>query len=87
MKDFAKPENENKHGKFAVAVALEELIVGHVPKNLIKTLHQFMKILHCTLECKLTGKHVNRVAGYSLEIPVQYRFSWTKKQLNGQKRT
>ena len=35
MKDFAKPENENKHGKFAVAVALEERIVGHVPKNLI----------------------------------------------------
>ena len=77
MKDFAKPENENKHGKFAVAVALEERIVGHVPKNLIKTLHQFqfMKILHCTIECKLTGKHVNRVAGYSLETPVQYRFS------------
>ena len=39
-----KSENENQHDKFAVAILLEEQIVGHVPKNLSKIFHQFMKI-------------------------------------------
>ena len=33
-----------------------------------------MKIPNCTIGCKVTGKRVNRGAGYGLEIPVQYRF-------------
>ena len=37
-----KSENENQHEKFAVAIVLEEQIVGHVPKNLSKIFHQFM---------------------------------------------
>ena len=41
---FLKSENENTHDKFAVAILLEEQIVGHVPKNLSKIFHQFMKI-------------------------------------------
>ena len=28
-----KSENENQHDKFAVAIVLEERIVGHVPKS------------------------------------------------------
>ena len=28
-----KSENENQHDKFAVAIVLEEQIVGHVPKS------------------------------------------------------
>ena len=38
-----KSENENQHDKFAVAIMLEERIVGHVPKNLSKIFHQFMR--------------------------------------------
>ena len=64
-----KSENENQHDKFAAAIVLEERIVGHVPKNLSKTFHQFMKIPNCTNGCKVTGKRVNRGAGYGLEIP------------------
>ena len=69
-----KSENENQHDKFAVAIALKERIVGHVPKNLSKIFHQFMKIPDCTIGCKVTGKRVNRAAGYGFEIPIQYRF-------------
>ena len=78
---FLKSENENTHDKFAVAILLEEQIVGHVPKNLSKIFHQFMKIPNCTISCKVTGKRVNRGAGYGLEIPVQYRFFGAKKAI------
>ena len=44
-----KSENENQHNKFVVAIVLEERIVGHVPKNLSKIFHQFMKIPNCTI--------------------------------------
>ena len=74
-----KSENENQHDKFAVAILLEEQIVGHVPKNLSKIFHQFMKIPNCTIRCKVTGKRVNRGAGYGFEIPVQYGFIGAKK--------
>ena len=47
-----------------------------------------MKIPNCTVGCKVTGKRVNRGAGYGLEIPVQYRFTdaekaveWAKKNI------
>ena len=83
-----KSENENQHEKFAVAIVLEERIVGHVPKNLSKIFHQFMKIPNCTIGCKVTGKCVSRGAGYGLEIPVQCRFigaekavKWAKKNI------
>ena len=74
-----KSENENQHRKFAVAIVLEERIVGHVPKNLSKIFHQFMKIRNCTIGCKVTGKRVNRGAGYGVKIPVQYRFIGAEK--------
>ena len=82
-----KSENENQHDKFAVAIVLEERIVEHVPENLSKIFHQFMKIPNCTIRCKVTGKHVNLGAGYGFEIPVQYRFIGAEKQLNRQKIT
>ena len=74
-----KSENENQHDKFAFAIVLEERIVGHVPINLSKIFHQFMKIPNCTIGCKVTGKLVNRGAGYGREIPVQYRFIGAEK--------
>ena len=83
-----KSESENQHDKFAVAILLEEKVVGHVPINLSKIFHQFLKIPNCTIGCKVTGKRVNRVAGYGLEIPVQYIFvgaekvvEWAEKQI------
>ena len=55
------------------------ILVGHVPINLSKILHQFLKIPNCTIGCNVTGKRVNRGAGYGLEIPVQYIFVGAEK--------
>ena len=38
-----------------------------------------MKIPNCNIGCKVTGKRVNRRAGYGLDIPIQYRFIVAKK--------
>ena len=83
-----KSESENQHDKFAVAILLEENVVGHVPINLSKIFHQFLKISNCTIGCKVTGKRVSLGAGYGLEIPVQYIFvgaekaaEWAEKHL------
>ena len=76
-----KSENKNQHDKFAVDIVLEERIVGHVPKNLSKIFHQFMKIPNCTIKWKVTGKSVNPGVVYGLEIPVQYRFIRAKKSV------
>ena len=70
---FFKSENENQHGKFAVAILLEDEIVRDVSKNLGKIFHHFMKITNCTIRRRVTGKRVNREAGYGFEIPVQCR--------------
>ena len=74
-----KSEIENQLDKFAVAIVLEERIVGHVPKNVSKIFHQFMKIPNCIIGCKVTGKRVNHGAGYGLEIPVQCKFIGAEK--------
>ena len=75
-----KSESENQHDKFAVAIVLEERIVGHVPKNLSKVFHQFMKIPNCTIGWKVTvGQDMvlRLLSSTDLLVP--------KKQLNGQK--
>ena len=83
-----KSENENQYGKSAVTIVLEEWIVEHVPKNLSKIFHLFMKIPNCSIRCKVIGKRVDRGAGYGLEILVQYRFiggeesvEWAEKNI------
>ena len=82
------PENENQHDKFAVAIVLEERIVGHVPEKLSKIFHRFMKVPDCAIGSKVTGKRVNRETGCGLEISVQYRFiggknavEWAEKNI------
>ena len=76
-----KSENENQHGNFAVAIVLEGRIVGHVPKNLSKIFHQFIKALNGYIGWKVTVKLVNLGIGYGLEIPVQYIFICAEKSV------
>ena len=84
-----KLESENLHDKYAVAVLSEGRVFGHVPKNLSKLFHQFLRIPNSTIGCKITGKRVNRGAGYGLEIPAEYSFigavkavEWVEKNIN-----
>ena len=49
-----------------------KFIVGHVPFNLSEVLFEFQQLRNSILICKVTGKRVNRDAGYGLEIWVTY---------------
>ena len=79
-------EEDNEHDDFAVAIKFEDRIVGHVPKNLSKIMNRFTKIPSCSLRCKLTGKRVNRGAGYGLEIPLCVNCLGPRKLLIGGKK-
>ena len=81
------PEEDNKHDDFAVAIKFEDRIVGHVPKNLSKIMNRFTKIPSCSLRCKVTGKRVNRGAGYELEIPVVYELIGPEKAVDWGEKT
>ena len=88
-------EKENK--TFAVAVYRNDLSrrinVGHVPINISKLLVKFLQLPNSFPTCKVTGRRVNRGAGYGLEIPVNYTCTghqktvdWIKKKINEEKK-
>ena len=76
------PEEDNEDDDFAVAIKFEDRIVGHVPKNLSKIMNRFTKITSCSLRWKVTGKRVNRGAGYGLEIPIVYELNRPEKAVD-----
>ena len=63
----------NEKDSKAVAVLKEDVIVGHVPRNLSPSLFQFLRRDVNKTFAELTGQKVNRGAGYGLEIPCTYR--------------
>ena len=81
------PDKDNEHDDFAVAIKFEDRIVGHVPKNLSNIMNRFTKIPSCSLRCKVTGKRVNRGAGYGLEIPVVYELIGPEKAVDWGEKT
>ena len=74
-----KREYDNIHDENAVAVIhsnhIGPRVVGHVP-----VLHSsmFKKFIY-TIRVLVTGKRINRGAGYGLEIPVEYVFNGNDK--------
>ena len=48
--------------------------MGHVPANFSKLFSRFLDFPHHTIRAEVTGRRVNRGAGYGLEIPVRYTF-------------
>ena len=42
----------------------EEVVVGHVPKNMSKIVFMFLSLPHCALDIFVTGKGFNRGGGY-----------------------
>ena len=86
-------EKENKTYKFAIAVyrndVSQRIIVGNVPMNISKVLVKFLKLPSSFLTCKVTGKQVNRGAGYCLKSLMSYTYTeyqktidWNKKNKN-----
>ena len=78
---------DNEHNDFVVTIKFEDRIIGHVRKNLSKIMNRFTKIPSCSLRCKVTGKRVNRGAGYGLEIPVAYELIGRKKAVDWGEKT
>ena len=69
-----KCEDGNEHDKYAAALMIGGRTGGHVPKNLSKIFNLLLTLPNCTIKWKVTGKCINRGAGYVLEIAVQYNF-------------
>ena len=70
-----EPENEvNNHAVAVVRINSrnEEVVVGHVPKLMVVSM--YLSLPRCTLSVEVTGKRINRGAGYGLEIPAKFHF-------------
>ena len=62
-------EPTNSHVRHAVAVVVDDEIVGHMPYNIAPTVSAFLNRGTNNGFAVVTGKKVNRGAGYGLEIP------------------
>ena len=72
---LVRPETGNNHDKYAVSVVKHGEIVGHLPRELSRTVWHF--ILHGgQVTCEVTGK---RKLGNGLEVPCIYKFIGTRK--------
>ena len=46
-----------------------------MPQNISKVVSLYLSLPHCYLEPEITGKRVNRVSRYGLEIPGRFCFN------------
>ena len=67
----------------------DDEVVGHIPLCLSNIMSVFLKLTGSHIEVDVTGKYVNRGAGYGLEIPCIYHVSgqdkavaWVSKKVN-----
>ena len=67
-----KREPGNSIDLSAVAVWIEDNIVGHVPFNIASVLSQFLRRDCIQGFMEVNGEKVNRGAAYGLEIPCTY---------------
>ena len=56
----------------------DDEVVGHIPLRFSKIMSMLFKI-SSHMEVELTGKYVNRGAGYGVEIPSKYHVSGPEK--------
>ena len=69
------PEEANDHDPHAIAVLKDEVIVGHVPRELSRILFFFLRRLRSSIVCEITGR---RKHGLGLEVPCVYKnYKWT----------
>ena len=75
-------EPRNEQDCNAVAVMYEDRVVGHIPLAISKCISLFLTLPESCIETKVTGKRINRGAGYGLEVPCKYRISWREKAVD-----
>ena len=80
-------EQNNKEDEFAIGVYRndleKEILVGHMPRNISKFVHNFLKLPNSKISCQVSGKRINRGTGFGLEVPVHTPSMATKKPSNG----
>ena len=79
-REMTKPKDKN-----AVAVHIEETIVGHVPYNIAPYMSRFLKRDVNIAYAKVTWGKINRGAGYGLEIPCIYRLYGPREYIDKMK--
>ena len=65
----------NAQDRFAVAIVKDDIIVGHVPREVLHLVWHFIEH-DGTVNCEVTGR---RKHGIGLEVPCTYVFSAKKK--------
>ena len=70
---LVKREPTNRKDRNAVGLFLEDVVVGHVPHNLVPQFSQFLRRDVNKAFAEVTGQKINRGAGYGIEIPCVYR--------------
>ena len=73
---ICKREETNECDKNGVSIMFDDCIsknvVGHVPFNWSKLAAKFLQFPNHRIRVIVTGKQVNRSAGFGLKIPVDY---------------
>ena len=82
---LVRREPTNSEDNNAVGVFLEDVIVGHVPRNLAPRFSQFLRRDVNKAFAEVTGEKVNRGGGYGLEVPCVYRLHGPKVYLEKMK--
>ena len=76
---------KNKKDEFAIGVYQndfqKETFVGHMPRNISRSIYKFLKLPNLKLSCKVKGKRVNRGGGFVLEMPLIYKFNGHEKAI------
>ena len=75
-------------GRLGLLMITNDEVIGHVPRLMACALTKILKQGTNSGHLEVTGKHVNRRAGYGLEIPCVYQFTgdrssckWLKTKL------
>ena len=68
---LVKREPTNSKNKNAVVVYLEDVVVGHVPHNIVSRFSQFLlqDVNKAFAVAEVTGQKINRGAGCGLKVP------------------
>ena len=80
-----KREDDSIHEKNVVAAIhsnhIRPRVGGHVPFLYFSTFKKFLSLPKHKIKVLVTGKRINRAAGYGLETPNEYLFNGNEKAL------
>ena len=80
----SQPEPLNTHPN-EITVGME--VVGHVTKFMAQWVTKFLKGASNSGMVVITGKQINREAGYGLELPCEFKFKATNIRETGSKKS